>query len=455
MESIAKYKSLYRNLLLLAVPMALQNLISFGVGFADNLMVSSLGDLALSGVFLSNQVQNILHMLTMGVGSAMVVLATQYIGKNDKENAKTIIAIVMKFCLFLGLLCTLAVSLFPSQILHLFTDDEAVVQEGMKYIGIVCFSYIFFCANSVFLSSMRCVQNTRVGLYTSLIGFSLNVMLNWILIFGKLGLPALGVRGAAIATLIARIVEMLFSFSYVHFVDQQLALKFKDYLRNSYLLIRDFFRYGFPIILGDVIWGIAGAVQVAILGRLGAEVLAANTIAGNLGNIFGVVVYAIAGSTGIIIGRMVGAGEYDKIKEYTRPLQIIFICFGLLTGLATFLLRGTLLSIGFSGISPQAHTYAMQFLTVLSISIVGTAYQMSVLTGIVRAGGATDFVLKNDLFWVWVVVIPSALLSAFVFHAPPWVVFACIKSDQILKCSVAVIKLHRFDWMKKLTRENL
>jgi Na+-driven multidrug efflux pump len=165
-------------------------------------------------------------------------------------------------------------------------------------------------------------------------------------------------------------------------------------------------------------------------------------------------VYAIAGASGVIIGRTVGSGDVEKVKAYSRTLQKIFLCFGLITGMAIFLLKDFILDIGFKAISPEAHSYAIQFLIVFSVTIVGTAYQMSVLTGIVRAGGATSFVLLNDLFWVWVVVIPSALLSAFVFHFPPVATFACLKCDQILKCSVAVIKLNKWNWMKKLTREN-
>ena len=220
------------------------------------------------------------------------------------------------------------------------------------------------------------------------------------------------------------------------------------------MLAGDFFKYGSPVIIGDITWGIAGATQIAILGRLGAEVLAANTIAANLHQLLGVLVYAIAGASGVVIGRAVGTGDIDRVKAYSGVLQKIFLAFGLITGLIIFFTKDLILALGFKAISPEAYTYSIQFLTVFSITIVGTSYQMSVLTGIVRAGGATSFVLLNDLFWVWVVVIPSALLSAYVFHFPPVVVFACLKCDQILKCGVAVVKLHRWNWMKKLTRED-
>jgi putative MATE family efflux protein len=450
---MVKDRSFYHTLAKIALPLALQNLITFGIGLADNFMVGSLGDLALSGVFLSNQVQWILHMLCAGLSAAMVVLAAQYFGKDDTKNAKIVITITLKIAFAVGALLTVLVFLIPRGILGLFTKDETVIAEGMRYIGIVCFSYVFFCCSNMLLAAMRCVRNARIGFYASLTGFCVNVFLNWVLIFGHFGFPALGVRGAAIATLIARFSEFAVSFCYVRFRDTSIGFRMGDLKFWDRLLLGDFFKYGFPVILGDIIWGIAGAVQVVILGRLGAEVLAANTIAANLHQLLGVVVYAIAGASGVIIGRTVGSGDIERVKEYSRSLQVIFICFGIITGLIIFLSKNLILAIGFKAISPEARSFAVQFLTVFSITIVGTSYQMSVLTGIVRAGGATSFVLLNDLFWVWVVVIPSALLSAFVFHFPPVVTFACLKCDQIFKCSVAVVKVHRWNWMKQLTRE--
>jgi putative MATE family efflux protein len=445
-------KKFYTSLASIAFPLAMQNLITYGIGLADNFMVGSLGDLSLSGVFLSNQVQWLLFMLCTGLGAAMVVLAAQYLGKKDIKNAKVVIAITLKIALGIGAAATILVFLFSSRILRLFTQDEGVIAEGMRYIGIVCFSYVFFSVNSVLLASMRCVQNTKIGFLSSLTGFCINVFLNWVLIFGNLGMPSLGVSGAAIATLIARIAEFGVTFYHVRFIDKNLFLRLKDLALRNREILSDFFRYGIPVILGDILWGIGGSVQVAILGRLGTEVLAANTIAANLFQFFSVMVYGIANASGIIIGRTVGAGNYHQVKIYSRMLQLIFLGFGVLTGLLIFFTKDFVLAAGFPNISAEAHVYALQFLIVFSITIVGTSYQMSVLTGIVRAGGATSFVLINDLIHVWIIVIPSALLSAFVFHFPPVVVFACLKCDQILKCIVAVIKLNRWDWMRKLTR---
>jgi putative MATE family efflux protein len=445
-------KKFYGTLVSIAVPLALQNLVTYGIGLADNFMVGSLGDIALSGVFVSNQVQWLLHMLNAGVGAALIILGSQYLGRQDTVRAKIVVSLVLKLSLALGALFTIVVSLFPARVLGLFTGDKAVIAEGMRYIGVVSFSYVFFCANTVLLASMQCAQNTKTGFFSSLTGFSVNIFLNWVLIFGHFGMPAMGVRGAAIATLLARMGECAVTFYHVRFRDRALRFRLKDLRLYDSGIFADFLKYGIPVIMGDILWGIGGNAQIAILGRLGVQVLAANTIAANLHQLLSVMVYAIAGASGVIIGRTAGLGDRALIKTYAGTLQVIFVLFGLFTGLLVFFLKDIIVTFGFPAISGDARRYALQFLTVFSVAIVGTSYQMSVLTGIVRAGGATSFVLVNDLIHVWLIVIPSALLSAFVFHFPPVVVFACLKCDQVLKCVVAVIKLNKWDWMKKLTR---
>jgi putative MATE family efflux protein len=448
---MSQEKGLYKRVLLLALPMALQNIITYSVGLADNLMVGSLGEFALSGVYVANQLQSILQMLVIGMGAALTILAAQYWGKRDTDSIKSIIGIALKFCIAAGALFLLATLLFPEQILRMFTGDQEVVESGLEYMTVIRFSYVFFCITQILIASMRSVQRVKIGMNVSIVTFIVNVSLNWILIFGNLGAPALGVKGAAIATLVARIIETLIMIFYVRIIDDRLHLRLKDLLKTNMTLLKDFFKYGFPVILGDVFWGINIAVQGAIIGRLGAVALASVSISNIVFSIMGVAVYGTAGASAVIIGQTVGSGEYDKVKYYAKKLQILFLIIGVLSGIALFVVKDYVLLL--YNLSEETMATAAQFLTVLSITMVGTSYQMSSLTGIVRPGGAIHFVLINDLIFVWLVVIPSAVIAAFVFHAPPVVVFACLKCDQILKCGVAVVKVNRFKWIKNLTRE--
>ena len=444
-------KGLYKWVLQLAAPIALQNIVTYLVSLADNLMVGSLGELALSGVYVAVQPQGILQMLVIGMGAAMSILSTQYWGKKDTDSMKIIIGIALKLSTGAGLLFLLATLFFPEQILRLFTNDEAVLVESMKYMKYIRFTYVFFSITQCLIAAMRCVERVKIGMVLSFATLCLDTFLNWVLIFGKLGAPAMGVEGAALSTLIVRMIELPVMILYVRFADDRLRLRLKDLLKSNILLLRDFFKYGFPVLLGDIFWGINLAVQGAIIGRLGSTALASVSISNTIFSILAVGMYGTAGASAIIIGKTVGSGNYDLVKEYAKKLQILFLVIGVVSGLCMFIAKDYILKL--YNISGDTIVMATQFLTVLSVTMVGTSYQMSSLTGIVRPGGAIHFVLINDLIHVWLIVIPSALLAAFVFHAPPVVVFACLKCDQILKCFVAVIKVNRFKWIKNLTRQ--
>lgn len=444
-------KAFYKRLFILAVPIALQNIISFAVGLTDNIMVGSLGEVAISGVYLCNQIQVILQMLVSGIGAALIVLAAQYWGRSDKESVKNIIGIALKFAAVFAVIFFVLVFFFTREFLSLFTNETAVIEEAVKYARVICFSYLLFCISNVINASLRCIGTVKVGLYLSLLCFFLNVGLNWVFIFGKLGAPAMGIKGAAVATLISRIVEFICFIVYIRFKDKKLSLRFRELLNTNLVLVKDFFRYGFPVIMGDVFWGINMAVQGGIVGRLGADSIAAVSIANTIYSIFCVGVYGISSASAIIIGNAAGEGDLNKIKAYSKKLQVVFIAGGIVTGLLLYLAKDYVLLV--YNVSASTIGIASALLTVLSVTVIGTAYQMSTLTGIVRAGGATHFVLINDLIFVWLIVIPLSMFMAFVIGAPTWIIFLCLKCDQILKCAVAVVKVNRYDWVKKLTKE--
>ncbi len=444
-------KSFYKRLFTLAVPIALQNIITFSVGLVDNIMVGSLGELSISGVYLCNQIQVILQMIVTGFGSALIVLAAQYWGKGDGKSVKNIIGIALKIVIACSVLLWIAVFFFPEQILGLYSNEGNVVAEAVKYARIICFTYFFFCVSNVLIAALRCIGVVKIGLYISISTFIVNIFLNWVFIFGNLGAPALGIRGSAVATLSARLIEFIIVLSYIKFIDKKLFLRLKDLIGNNSALMKDFFRYGFPVILGDILWGVNLSVQGGIVGRLGTASIAAVSIANTVFSMISVGVYGTANASAIIIGNTVGEGDLNKVKRYSQKLQVVFLIIGLCTGVLLFFVKDYVLLL--YQVSDETLDIARTLMLVLSITVVGTSYQMSTLTGIVRAGGATHFVLINDLIFVWIIVIPLSCLAAFVIKAPMWVVFLCLKSDQILKCAVAVVKVNRYDWIKKLTKE--
>lgn len=450
---MVREKTFYTNLALLSLPIAAQNILTFLVGLADNVMVSRLGETAVSGIYVANQITTLLQMFVTGLSAALTVLAAQYWGKRDTAAVRSIVGIAFRFSLAVGALLFASVSLFPYRAIGLFTNDPAALEAGVQYVRILAWSYIPFCLSSVLIAAQRTVENVRLGAVVAAMALVLNVLFNWLLIFGKLGLPRLEIRGAAWATLLSRLCELAVTVVFTSRVDRKLRIGLSDLCALRSPFTRDFLRYGLPVIAGDLLWGLNMATQGGIVGRLGVVSVSAVSIANTVFSIISVGLYGTRDASAIVIGKTVGTGDVPRVKLYAKTLQIVYLFLGLCTGLLVFASRYAIPFV-YSGMGPQTIALAQQLLLVLSVTVLGTAYQMSVLTGIVRAGGATRFVLFNDLIFVWGVVIPSAMIAAFVFHAPTWIVFACLKCDQILKCSVAVIKVNRFRWIRDLTQQN-
>ena len=400
---------------------------------------------------MGSQIQTFLQMFSGGIEGAILILAAQYWGKRDVASIKRIIAIGLHFSIAFGLLLTAVCLAIPRPIISLFADDAGVINDGAIYLRIVCLSYLFFCITQALIASMRSVEVARIGMGVSLISLLVNVSLNYVLIFGKLGFPALGIAGAAIATVISRIVETLVMWIYVTRIDRKLRLRLKELLVSDPILRRDFIRYGLPLIGGNIVWSVNMMANSAILGRFSASVITAASIANTMNSLAYVTMNGMSSAVGIITGKTVGAGKTERMKEYAYTVQLLFLALGLVTGGVITLLKAPFIGL-YTGITSEAITYSSQFITVLSITMIGTCYQAAGLFGLVKSGGDIGFVFKNDTIFVFLVVLPSAIIASML-GAPAWVVYACLKCDQILKCFVAVVKINRFDWMKNLTRD--
>ena len=447
---LTRDRSFYRSLAALAIPISLQNLITFAVNFADNLMISRLGDTAVSGVFMGNQMQTFLQLMLNGVVQTTGILAAQYWGKRDTKTIRQITSMSMRIGLILGFFTMLAALLFPKPLIGLLTGEADVIDAGAEYLTVVAWSFCFYAAAQVIIAALRSVENARIGMYISFLALIVNVVLNRVMIFGLGSLPAMGIRGAALATFISRVVECGAAILYARFADHTLCLRLPHFFeKTGSLLLRDFFRYGLPIIAGEVVWAINTITQSGILGHFSKSVITASSVIGNLNNLVYIWVTGLAAAVGVITGKTVGSGSVEKVKEYARTTQILFLGVGVFTSAVILLIRAPFISL--YSISEEAARYAGQFALVLSVTMFGSCYQMPCLAGLVKAGGDTAFVFKNDSFHVFLIVLPSAMLASR-FGMAPWIVFFCLKIDQILKCFVAVVKVNRYKWIRNLTR---
>ena len=446
---LSKDKDFYKSFFSLALVLILNNVIVLSVNLVDNIMLGNFSEAALSGATACNQLHFIFQQLILGLGNTLVMMGSQHWGQKNTDPIKKIASSALLCGLILGGAMFTLAAVMPRGLVMLFTGSEAFIAEGVTYLRIIKYTYPVFALTNILLSALKSAESVRIGFAVSLFALVTNVFLNYVLIFGKWGFPAMGTEGAAIATLVSRITELAVVIVYVSRIDKRLCFKLRDLRFPGKASLKTFLLTALPLVLCDGLFGVSTALQTVILGHMQDAAISANSVATSLFQLLKVACIGSAGAAAVIIGKTIGEGRLEKTKEYAKTMQLIFVCIGITIGIALFLLRTPIISA--YKISEEAKTLANGFLTVLSITIVGTAYQMPTNTGIVRGGGDAKYVLYMDIISIWGIVLPLSFLAAFVFHWHPVAVIACLNADQVFKCIPAVIKCNRFRWAKRLT----
>lgn len=443
----------YRVFFTLTLTIALRNVIVFTVNLVDSVMLGGYSEEALSGVALVNQIQFLLQLLVTGASEGAQIFISRAWGGGDSSTIRKMVNIALKSVVVVSLAVFAIVSLSPEGVLSLLSDSEAFVKEGASYLRIIRFSYPVFAITTALIVANNSVETPKLGFITSVGALAVNMCLNYALIYGRFGFPEMGAAGAAIATLVARCTECLIVVIYTFGIDKKIRLTLRDIVQKiDRSLFRDYLRRGLPVFFSSMIWGVAMTVQLAILGHMGDSAVTANSISNTLFQIVTVVTYASASTAAVMTSKLIGEGGVANIKKYARSFQGMFICIGIVTGALIFFLKDAILLL-YSDISPASREMALQFMTVLSVTVVGSSYQMPCHTGIVRGGGDTSFVFKVDSIFMWGIVLPTAVVAAFVLKLPPLYVFIVLKCDQVIKCAVAAIKVNSFNWVKAVRRE--
>ncbi|MGL6199033.1 MAG: MATE family efflux transporter [Lachnospiraceae bacterium] len=441
----------YKKFFSLYIIFFLQNVVTLGVNLLDNVMIGGYSEAALSGVAAVNQLQFVYQQLLSALGEGLVMFGSQYWGNGQREPIKNIAAAGMQAALLLAVLLSAAVSLFPRQLMGFFTNSTLIIEEGAAYLNIIRFSYLFFAITMLILATLRSAEVVKIGFILSVLAFLINAVLNYALIYGHFGAPEMGAAGAAIATLTARISECLIAVWYALKKVPVLSLKIGDYLKRDRILGRDYLKAVTPMALVSGLWGVSTALQTVILGHMSAAALAANSAASVLFLLVkgGAVSGASAGA--ILIGKAIGMGQMETVRQYAKRLQRLFLLIGIVGGIILFFVRIPVLS--FYNLSPETKAMANQFLIILSVVYVGMGYQMSTSEGIIRGGGSALFVVKMNLISIWGIVLPLSFVMAFVLKTPPAAVVCCLNADQIFKCVPVFLKANYGSWARKLIRE--
>lgn len=445
-------KSFYRTFFPLLLIICLQQLAALTVNMVDNIMLGRYSELALSGATLVNQIQFTLQQIAAGIGLGIVVLASQYWGKRNITPIKKIISLGIKFAFIVGIIFLLISILIPNSVLSLFTNDKLVIAEGVRYLKVICWTYLIFSISNSLMYSLQSVETVFIGTVMSISTICINMCLNYIFIYGNFGAPELGIVGAAIATLVSRIIELIIILVYILIVDKKLKMKLTELLKLDFTYLKDYITVATPIVISGMLWGVAQGAQSAILGHISATAIAANSIAVVIFQIFAVIGMASANASSVVIGKTIGENQLDKVKSYSKTMQWIFLLIGIISGCLLFLSKDMIINI--YSVSDETKTMARQFLTILSITIVGSCYQYPVAGGIIAGGGSTKYTAWVDNLFMWLFTIPAAFLSAFVFDFSPAITFCFLKADQLLKCIPNFITCNRYRWVRTLTRDN-
>ena len=443
-----KKENFYRYFFRIYVALVLQNVVTLSVNLTDNIMLGAYSETALAGVTAVNQIQFIYQQLLMALGDGLVMFCSQYWGKKEIAPIRRIASLALRIALGLAVALFVAVSIWPREMLSFFTTDQPIIEQGAGYLKIVRFTYVFFAVTQLMLASLRSVETVKIAFYMSIMTFFINCGINYALIFGNLGAPALGAQGAAIGTLCARVVECAVILWFVFRRDRKLCLRPGDLGGSGRGLWKPYIRQTAPLALLSGLWGLNTALQTAILGHMTPAAIAANSDASTLYLLVKSTAVGASSTAAVIIGKAIGAGDIDLVKSYSKRMQRLFLMIGICSGVLLFFLRIPVLSL--YDLRPETREMADHFLMILSVVCMGMSYQMPTNGGIIRGGGSSMFVVKEDLISIWGIVVPLSLIMAFVVKASPEVVVICLNADQVFKCLPAYLKANHGNWIKKL-----
>lgn len=448
-----KDKAFYKALFSMLVIVALQNLVAYSVNMTDNIMLGSYSQNALSGASTVNQIFFVVQQFALSLGNSLVALSSQYWGQKRIEPIRAITAITLKVGAAIGVIFIAVCLIIPDGILRIFTTDDAIIAEGKDYLYIVVWTFLLFLITNIFMAALRAVGTVKISFYVSVVSLVVNIIINYVLIFGKLGFEAMGVRGAAIGTLVSRIIELAIIIIYIAKCDQKLHLFSKGWLKHNGQLFTDFVKIAVPTVGASVLWSISVPLQTAILGHLSADAIAANSVSTTFYQYLKVVVQAMSATSAVMIGQSIGKGNIERVKSDGRTLSVVCVALGVVLGALLFVLRTPLLSLYTDSFSAEALQLADGLMIVMACVMVGMSYQMPVCFGIIQGGGDAKWNMAVNLISTWCIVVPLSFMAAFWWKLPVVWVVLCIQSDQFFKGIPAFIHFRKYTWIKKLTRD--
>lgn len=443
-------KQFYKNLFVLVLPIAFQNLMSALVSASDALMLGLVNQDSLSAVSLATQVQFVLSLFWAALTIGTTILAAQYWGRGDRESVEKVLAIALKFSFIVSFLFFAAALAFPMALMRIFTNDASLAALGAVYLRAVSWSYLLAGISQIYLCIMKNSGRTLKSTVYGSVSMVLNIGLNGILIFGLFGFPKMGILGAAVATVIARGVELLLVML-ENTKKDVIRVKWAVLSKPHSVLREDFVKYTSPVMANELVWGCGFTMFTVIMGHLGSDAVAANSIAGIVKNLISCLCIGIGSGSGIIVGNELGSGNLERAKEYGSKLCKLALAVGAVSGVVLLFFIPAI--AGYSGnLNPQAQTYLRGMLFMCSYYLIGKSINMTVVAGIFCAGGDTKFGFLCDTVTMWLIIVPIGLLAAFVLKLPVLAVYFLLNLDEFVKLPAVYRHYKKYQWVRNLTR---
>ncbi len=459
MHYLRQGRGFYRSAIALMLPMILQNLVTNFMALADSFMVGALGETELAAVTMANSVFYVLSLIIFGIQSGTGVLVAQYYGKGRLDAINRIMGMGYYVSLGLTALIALLSFFFPMQLMQLVTNNPDLWEPGAEYARIVGFSYVCMAFSGVYIAVQRSMENPGLGAILLTVSGALNILLNYMFIFGKWGAPAMGCAGAAVATLLSRVLEVLVVTG-CFFRSKRLPVKPGLMLRPGRIIAGDFIKYSLPVVLNEGMWSLAMSLFSIIMGHMpnSTPILAAYTIAGNIDRMAAVALFAAGNATAVIIGRDIGCGDTKEI--YGKGVALNFVCFvtgiismGLLLTIRATLLDGFIFPL--MDISAEAGELAKMMLAFIAVVMPLRSLNLCNIVGVFRGGGDVRFGLICDIGPLYCVCLPAAALCGLVFGLGITAVYVCICLDDFCKVFLCLPRLRSGKWINSVTRETL
>lgn len=444
-------RKFFNTLLTIAIPITLQNLIASSVNMLDTFMITSLGEESLAAVGLANQVFFFYSLIIFGVASGSAIFIAQFWGKRDEKNIKRVLGLALTISIIVGLLFTVIVLILPNTIMEIFSKEAQVIRLGVDYLRIVIFSYIVFGISFTFQIASRSTGNAKMPMAVSIISFLTNLVFNYALIYGHFGLPRLEVKGAAYATLLARVVELILVLYAIYTSSNPLRGNFKDFTNWNKDFIYKYFKTSYPVIINETFWSLGNVLYSIAYAKIGTEAAAAIQILNVVQNLFMVFTRGVGNACTVMVGNKIGADEEEVAIEYAKRFLFISFTLGLILGLILFMTSDYIL-LFFRDLTPQLRYNSNMLLRVLALFFAVKSINGTIIVGILRSGGDTRYSMALEMGTVWCVGVPLAFIGSLVFKFPVYLVTVLVYMEDVVKAIIGLVRVFSKKWVVNVTK---